>query len=112
MVVDETKLSPALGTLWAIPIEVISFGWPVQAAYLESLGGKPALRRRDDGAPFLTDQGNYILDCDFGPIADTAALAARLEIRAGIVEHGLFLNLITDVVVAGEAGIRHLTRAP
>ena len=112
MVVDQTKLSPVLGTHWPIPIEVVRFGWPVQVTYLESLGGKPALRRQDSGEPFLTDQGNLIIDCDFGPIADTAALAARLETRAGIVEHGLFLNLISDVVVAGVDGIRHLRRAP
>ena len=110
IVVDEGKLSPALGTHWAIPIEVIPFGWPVQIAYLESLGGKPALRRQDDGTPFFTDQGNLIIDCDFGPIADTTTLGAQLDARAGIVEHGLFLGLVSDVIVAGQDGVRHLTR--
>jgi ribose 5-phosphate isomerase A len=112
IVVDEGKLSPALGTRWAIPIEVVPFGWPVQLAYLESLGGRPILRRREDGEPFFTDQGNLILDCDFGPLADPAALGAQLDVRAGIVEHGLFIGLVSDVIVAGVGGIRHLTRAP
>jgi ribose 5-phosphate isomerase A len=108
IVVDESKLSPALGTRWSVPVEVVSFGWPVQAAFLESLGGKATLRRKEDGTPFLTDQGNYILDCKFGPLADPVPLGARLDARAGIVEHGLFLGLVSDVIVAGPDGIRHL----
>jgi ribose 5-phosphate isomerase A len=110
IVVDETKLSPALGTRWAIPIEVVPFGWPVQIVFLESLGGRPTLRRLDDGMPFFTDQGNLIIDCAFGPIVDPAALVAQLDARAGIVEHGLFFDLVSDVIVAGKDGIRHLER--
>jgi len=63
-----------------------------------------------DGAQFVTDSGNMILDCNFGPIADVNALAAQLGARAGIIEHGLFLGIATDVIVAGESGIRHLKR--
>ncbi len=110
IVVDESKLSPALGTHWPVPVEVIPFGWRSQAAYLESLGAKPILRLNSDGTPFKTDQGNLILDCNFGPISDPTQLAARLGERAGIVEHGLFLGLATDVIVAGVEGIRHLKR--
>jgi ribose 5-phosphate isomerase A len=84
----------------------------VQIAFLQSLGGKPILRCEDDGAPFFTDQGNLIIDCQFGPITDAAALVAQLDARAGIVEHGLFLGLVSDVVVAGTDGVRHLRRAP
>jgi ribose 5-phosphate isomerase A len=108
--VDESKLSPALGTNWPVPVEVIHFGWQTQASYLESLGAKPTLRRASDGTPFETDQGNLILDCDFGPIADPAQLASRLDGRAGIVEHGLFLGLATEVIIAGVDGIRHIKR--
>jgi len=58
---------------------------------------------------FETDQGNYILDADFGPIDDPQTLASQLQARAGIVGHGLFLSLVADVVVAGGEGtIRHL----
>jgi ribose 5-phosphate isomerase A len=108
IVVDESKLSPALGTHWPVPVEVIPFGWCVQSAYLESLGARPTLRLREDGTPFKTDQGNLILDCHFGPISDPVHLAARLNERAGIVEHGLFLGLATDVIVASGQEIRHL----
>ncbi len=110
IVVDESKLSPALGTHWPVPVEVAPFGWHSQAAYLESLGARPVMRLSSDGAPFKTDQGNLILDCPFGPIPDPARLAARLSERAGIVEHGLFLRLATDVIVAGVGGVRHLKR--
>ncbi|RMF38338.1 MAG: ribose-5-phosphate isomerase RpiA [Chloroflexi bacterium] len=110
IVVDETKLSPALGTRWAVPVEVIPFGWRSQAAYLESLGAEVVLRRREDGTPFRTDQGNLILDCRFGPLPDPAPLAAQIKARTGIVEHGLFLGLATDVIVAGREGVRHLRR--
>ena len=110
IVVDESKLSPALGTRWSVPVEIIPFGWRVQVDYLKSLGARPALRQGEDGTPFKTDQGNLVLDCHFGPISDPAQLAARLNQRAGIVEHGLFLGLATDVIVAGEQGIRHLKR--
>ena len=108
IVVDESKLSPALGTRWPVPVEVIPFGWRSQAAYLESLGARPILRLSSDGAPFTTDQNNLILDCHFGPISQPTQLAARLGERAGIVEHGLFLGLATDVIVASDEGIRHL----
>jgi ribose 5-phosphate isomerase A len=113
ILVDESKLSPALGTHWAVPVEVIPFGWRTQAAYLESLGAQVRLRPGDApeyrGRPFKTDQGNFILDSAFGPIEDPVALGARLDARTGIVAHGLFLGLATDVIVAGASGIKHLT---
>ncbi len=110
IIVDESKLSPALGTHWAVPVEVVPFGWRTQAAYLESLGAQVRLRPGDSGEPYVTDQGNYILDSAFGPIGDPVGLAARLDARTGIVCHGLFLKLADEVIVAGAAGIRHLTR--
>ncbi len=108
IVVDESKFSPALGTRWPVPVEVVPFGYRSQATYIKSLGAGIALRQNSDGAPFKTDQGNLILDCHFGPISDPARLAAQLNERAGIVEHGLFLGLATDVIVAGTERVRHL----
>jgi ribose 5-phosphate isomerase A len=111
IVVDESKLSPKLGTNWAVPVEVITFGCRSQQRFIESLGGKVTIRQNSDGTVFRTDQGNQLLDCDFGPIADPAELSAELNGRAGIIEHGLFLGLATDVIVAGDRGIQHLKRA-
>jgi ribose 5-phosphate isomerase A len=108
--VDDAKLSPRLGTRWAVPVEVVPFVGQSQARFLQSLGARVVQRQGADGKPFITDEGNWILDCAFGPIASPRELAARLDARTGIVEHGLFIGLATDVIVAGPAGIRHLTR--
>lgn len=105
IVVDSEKLSPRLGTRWPVPVEVLPFGWRSQALFLEGLGARVAQRRRRDGAPYLTDQGNFILDCAFGPLERPEALAARLESRAGIVGHGLFIGLTSELVVAGPEGV-------
>lgn len=110
IIVDASKLSPALGTTWALPVEVIPFMWEAHLPFLRDLGGDPILRRNADGSPYHTDQANLILDVNFGPIADAAALAEALSHRAGIVEHGLFIDLATDVIVAGADGVRHLRR--
>jgi ribose 5-phosphate isomerase A len=110
IVVDASKLSPRLGTKWPVPVEVLDFGWQSQARYLTSLGAEVTRRRTPAGGEFRTDQGNMILDARFGPISDLEGLARKLAARAGIVEHGLFLNLADDVIVAGPQGIRHLKR--
>ncbi|MFN8378628.1 MAG: ribose 5-phosphate isomerase A [Anaerolineae bacterium] len=106
IVVDESKPSPQLGTHWPVPVEVLPFGWLAQARFLENLGARIAVRRSADETAFVTDSGNMILDCQFGPITDVRRLAAVLSARAGIVEHGLFIDLATDLIVAGPSGIR------
>lgn len=107
IVVDERKLSPRLGVSWPVPMEVMAYGYQSQARYLTSIGGQVNLRLAADGVPYVTDNGNWIVDCNFGPIDDLATLARQLETRAGIVEHGLFLNMATDLVVAGVNGVRY-----
>jgi ribose 5-phosphate isomerase A len=108
IIVDESKLSACLGTHWALPIEVISFAVKTEKNFLESLGASVALRTEAEGQPYKTDQLNFILDANLGEMADPTGIAARLNGRAGIVEHGLFLGLASDVIVAAEDGIRHL----
>jgi ribose 5-phosphate isomerase A len=110
VVVDDSKLSSRLGAHHALPVEVLSFGWRSQLRYLESLGAKVDVRYNADRSLFMTDSGNMILDCNFGPIVNPAELAASLSARAGIAEHGLFLGLATDLIVAGKDGIRHFER--
>jgi ribose 5-phosphate isomerase A len=107
IVIDEHKLSPRLGTQTLLPVEVIPFGWRAEEHYLHGQGAAPMLRLQN-GKPFISDEGNYILDCAVGPIADAAALARTLESRAGIVAHGLFLGLASEVIVGAENGVRHL----
>jgi ribose 5-phosphate isomerase A len=109
IVVDDTKLSPRLGTHHPVPLEVLELGWSSQDRFVASLGGTATMRRGNDGRPVRTDQGNLILDADFGPIDDAPALAGALAARAGILAHGLFLGLTSAVVVAGADGVRWLT---
>jgi len=110
IVADVGKLSEKLGTKVPVPVEVLPFGWKTHVPFLEGLGAKVSLRRNSDGAPFLTDQGNYVLDCYFGPIRDPKALAKELSSRAGILGHGLFLGLVDQAFVAGPEGVRRLRR--
>jgi ribose 5-phosphate isomerase A len=108
IIVDASKPSPQLGTKWPLPVEVIAFGWASQQRFLEDLGARVTPRRDSKGDLFRTDEGHFILDADFGPIADPAMLARELDRRTGIVEHGLFLEMTTDLLVAGEDGVEHL----
>ena len=110
IVADFGKLSPKLGTKVPVPVEVLPFGWKTHVRFLEGLGAKVRLRQSSDGSPFLTDQGNYVLDCYFGPIENPGDLAKELSSRAGILGHGLFLGLVDEAFVAGPEGVRQLRR--
>ena len=110
IIVDETKLSRTLGARHTLPVGVLPFGWRTQEDFLRSLGARATLRTAVHGPAFTTDQGNLILDCDFGVLDDPVGLALQLQGRDGIVAHGLFLGLASDVVVGTSAGIRHLRR--
>lgn len=101
IVVDESKCSEVLGQQWPVPVEVVEFGWTTQNDFLLELGAKVvSLRRTADGAMYRTDQGNLILDSNFGPMPFPAKIAAELSSRAGIVEHGLFLGMATDLITS------------
>lgn len=111
IVVDEGKMSEVLGERWRLPIEVIPFAMGAVAHYLTSIGGQPEPRRAKDGSLYCTQEGNHIIDCGFGRMPRPAEIAAQLDGRAGIVEHGLFLNLATDVVI-GCANYIRVQRRP
>lgn len=107
VIVDETKPVQKLGTKSPLPVEVTQFGWQHQAKWLaNSLQCSPVLRG-GEAAPFVTDNGNYILDCGFPDgIDNPPELAQILKARTGIVEHGLFLGMANEVIVAGAEGLR------
>ncbi|GAC1696720.1 MAG: ribose-5-phosphate isomerase RpiA [Gemmatimonadaceae bacterium] len=111
IVTDDSKLSPRLGSRSVVPVEVVRFAWSWQQRFLESLGARVTLRCGGQGDALTTDEGHHILDCDFGPIGDASALGAHLAGRAGVVGHGLFLGLATDVIVGGDNGVVHRRRA-
>jgi ribose 5-phosphate isomerase A len=110
VVVDDSKLVDRLGTRAPLPVEVDPAAWQAERDHLIGLDCQPRLRGGE--IPFVTDNGNYILDCVFaGGITDPAALAAGLDERAAVRAHGLFLGMATEVVVAGRAGVSTITRA-
>lgn len=110
IVVDDSKCSPQLGTRFRVPVEVTRFGSAATERFLQTVGANTALRHNSGGTqPFVADEGHLIIDCDFGPIAAPHTLAHTLEAHAGIVEHGLFLHIATDLIVAGPAGVDHRT---
>lgn len=110
ILVDDSKLVDRLGTKAPLPVEVIPFGWKSHLAFLESLGGAPSLRPGQDGSPYLTDEGNYILDCRFPGIADPRGLEQALLCRAGIVGTGLFLGMAERVIIGTAAGVEERVR--
>lgn len=110
VLVDESKMVQRLGR-GPLPVDLVPFGYEAQLRWLHSLGCRAELRLEDDGCPAITDDGNYMALCWFPDgIADPHALARSLADRPGIVEHGLFLDMATDVIVAGTDGVRVMHR--
>ena len=115
VIADASKHVATLGR-FPLPIEVVNFGVtsivPRLRAALTSAGcsGDLVLRRTGDGTPYLTDQGNVILDAHLAAIADPERLSSALRAVVGVVEHGLFLGLARRVVLAGATGIEIIER--
>ena len=111
IVVDESKLVDRLCDRAPLPIEVVPFAWSTHIDFLDDLGGNASLRKGKDNKPFVTDSGNYIIDCAFEDgLSDPWRLNAELQNRAGVVESGLFLEMAEQVIVAGAQGVRVLER--
>lgn len=109
IIVDEEKLVEGLGRRSPLPVEVAAFGWQLHLPFLASLGARPTLREETDGAPYTTDNGNYVIDCDFPEgIDDPGALEEALRVRVGVVETGLFLGMTDRVIVGTQDGTRVL----
>jgi ribose 5-phosphate isomerase A len=108
IVVDQEKLVERLGEHTPVPVEVTRFGWQATAVRLEALGSNPERRYTSGEQPFVTDEGNFILDCRFGPIADARTLEHRIAMTVGTVESGLFVGRSSMVVVASATGIEVL----
>lgn len=101
---DHSKRVDTLGA-FPLPVEVIPIARARVARSLMALGVEPRLRLRD-GEVFVTDEGNVVLDCPFGRIADPEALAAAIIALPGVVEHGLFIGLAHAVLMAEGDEIR------
>jgi ribose 5-phosphate isomerase A len=108
IIVDESKLSPRLCERWPVPVEVLPFGRGSTRRMLEAFG-EVTLRLRN-GQPWLTDANNIILDVRAAATDDPLALDIALRALPGVVETGLFVGRVDEVIVAGERGIETLTR--
>lgn len=109
IVVDDSKIVKTLGVDFALPVEIVKFGWNATKRTLEELGCK-AERRKIMGNPFVTDNSNYILDCKFEKIDNPEELETDISIIPGVVENGLFIDLTDEVIVGGDQGITTLGR--
>ena len=99
MIVDDSKLVAQLGVTRGVPVEVLPFARRLTEGRLAKLGCQPVLRQKE-GAPFETDNGNYILDCNFGAIEDPETLEPLIRLVPGVVENGLFINIADVLVIA------------
>jgi ribose 5-phosphate isomerase A len=111
VIVDDSKIVPVLGTAGPVPVEIVPFAADVHVAWLRTLNCRAELWREADGQPIVTDNNNYLARCWFeGGIPDCRRVAAAMDARPGIVEHGLFVDMATTVIVAAETGVRILTK--
>ncbi len=102
VIADSSKLVDKLGA-FKVPVEVLHFAARPVKTRIEGMGGQVSVRQRGD-APFVTEEGNLIYDCDFGLIDDPAELAELLGRIPGLVEHGLFVDMANVLIIArGEA---------
>ncbi len=114
VIVDESKVVETLGA-FPLPIEVNQFGYRASLDAIEKAsracgcGGELRLRQTREGQPFITDSRQFIVDCHFGVIPDPESLALGLSAIPGVLEHGLFIGIATECLVAGNGGVRSLT---
>ena len=111
IVADETKLVEKLGTNHPVPVETIPFALPTVMSKVREVGGRPVLREgKGKVGPVVTDNGNFILDVDFGPIDAPKELNSRLKLIPGIVETGLFIDMADTIYVGKPASVERLER--
>jgi ribose 5-phosphate isomerase A len=115
VIADATKQVDTLGQ-YPLPVEIVRFGFGATRNMIEVLAGDAGCRgeikqrMRSDGQPFVTDSGNFILDCAFGRIEEPEALDEALKLIPGVVENGLFLGIADAAIVAGPDGVVVLER--
>jgi len=109
IVVDDSKLVEYLCQKAPLPVEIVRYAHDATMRRLQSLGCVPKLRKRD-GELYVTDNGNYIVDCKFDRIDDPANMESRLNLVPGVVDNGLFVGLAHKVIVASEKSVRTLEK--
>ena len=110
IVIDDSKVVKALGIDFPLPVEVTKFGWTSIKKTLEEFDCNVELREIMENEPFITDNGNYILDCEFDRITDPEQLEIDINNIPGVVDNGLFIGLVDEVIVGGKQGILTLDK--
>lgn len=110
IVVDETKLTERLGLNQVVPVEVLPFAQGVVMQRIREIGGKPATKCLANGSVFVTDNGNHIIDIDFGAIEDGGALEREVKMIPGVIEVGLFINMAHMVCVGYRTKVEKIER--
>lgn len=110
IVIDDSKIVKALGIDFDLPVEVVKFGWTAVKKVLEDFSCTVKLREIMDKEPFITDNGNYILDCEFERIDDPQTMEVDINNIPGVVENGLFVGLVDEVIVGSTQGILTLNK--
>jgi len=110
IVIDDSKVVKALGIDFPLPVEVLRFGWTSTKKSLEKFGCNVELRKIMGDEPFITDNSNYILDCDFERIENPSQLEVEINNIPGVVDNGLFVGLVDEVIVGGKQGIMSLCK--
>ncbi|MED4588052.1 ribose-5-phosphate isomerase RpiA [Priestia flexa] len=108
VVADSTKLVQTLGA-FPLPVEVVRFGWEMTAKHMRDLGCVPRLRLLEDHTPFITDNGNYIMDCHFQEIKRPHELEVALNMVPGVVENGLFNHMTSRVITIRNQQVHMIT---
>jgi len=112
IVVDETKLTNKLGLEQVVPVEVLPFAVTPVSKALRKMGGNPILRASNsEGKPIKTDNSNFIIDVDFGPIEHPTVLEKEINMIPGVIECGLFLGMADVVYVGCKDGVKKLEKA-
>ena len=107
IVVDESKVSHVLGTSFALPVEIVQFGWEATQREVDKVCGQTELRGGIQN-PLITDNGNYILDCHFDGIPEPEKIELQLNNIPGVVENGIFVNRADKVIIGTPSGIRYM----
>lgn len=110
IVADERKLTDKLGRGQPVPIEVIPFAEPLVSKRMVEIGGRPSLREVKRGMPYITENGNFILDVDFGAIEGPAELDRRIRMIPGVVETGLFIGMAHIAYIGTRTDVRKISR--
>ncbi|MDE0084567.1 MAG: ribose-5-phosphate isomerase RpiA [Candidatus Poribacteria bacterium] len=107
IVVDESKVSRVLGTSFALPVEIVQFGWEATQREVDKICGKSDLRGGIE-KPLITDNGNYILDCHFDGIPEPKTVELQLNNIPGVVENGIFVDRADKVIIGTSSGIKYM----